>query len=395
MLAAALGVMAWTLADHDLTHKLELQIGVFCVGLFLACMFCHGELARLKPAPRYLTRFYLMVSAGGAAGSALVGLVAPLVLPAYFELAFGLAACAALLAFQVRRRHPVFIALAIVALLFTVGAGAWQIHDFFDATLLATRNFYGVLRVQLYGDTDTSRHRSLTHGTILHGTQYLEPDLARRPTTYYTQTSGVGRALESMHPTTIPLKIGVIGLGAGTLATYGSKGDIYRFYDINPAVIVIANRDFTYLRDSDATIQTPLGDARLNLEREAPQGFDLLAIDAFSSDSIPVHLLTNEALTVYVKHMKPGGIIAFHLTNRFLDLIPVVKQLADAHHLFSVLVSDEGNEGIASRSDWVLLSDREASLQVPQIAEAASEIPVRENLRLWTDDFNNIVQILK
>ncbi|HWZ74502.1 MAG TPA: fused MFS/spermidine synthase, partial [Casimicrobiaceae bacterium] len=395
MLAAALGVMAWTLADHDLTHKLELQIGVFCVGLFLACMFCHGELARLKPAPRYLTRFYLMVSAGGAVGSALVGLVAPLVLPAYFELAFGLAACAALLAFQVRRRHPVFIALAIVALLFTVGAGAWQVHDFFDATLLATRNFYGVLRVQLYGDTDTSRHRSLTHGTILHGTQYLESDLARRPTTYYTQTSGVGRALESMHPTTRPLKIGVIGLGAGTLATYGSKGDIYRFYDINPAVIVIANRDFTYLRDSDATIQTPLGDARLNLEREAPQGFDLLAIDAFSSDSIPVHLLTNEALTVYVKHMKPGGIIAFHLTNRFLDLIPVVKQLADAHHLFSVLVTDEGNEGIASRSDWVLLSDREASLQVPQIAEAASEIPVRENLRLWTDDFNNIVQILK
>jgi MFS family permease len=395
MLAAALGVMAWTLADRNLTHKLELQIGVFCVGLFLACMFCHGELARLKPAPRYLTRFYLMVSAGGAVGSALVGLVAPLVLPAYFELAFGLAACAALLAFQVRRRHPVFVALAIVAVLFTVGAGAWQIHDFFDGTLLATRNFYGVLRVQLYGSADTSRHRSLMHGTILHGSQYLEPDLARRPTTYYTQTSGVGRALESMHPTTRPLKVGVIGLGAGTLATYGSKGDIYRFYDINPAVIVIANRDFTYLRDSEATIQTPLGDARLNLEREAPQGFDLLAIDAFSSDSIPVHLLTNEALAVYVKHMKPGGIIAFHLTNRFLDLIPVVKQLADAQHLFSVLVADEGDEGVASRSDWVLLSDREASLQVPQIAEAASVVPARENLRLWTDDFNNIVQIIK
>ena len=395
MLAAGLGVMAWTLADRNLTHKLELQIGVFCVGLFLACMFCHGELARLKPAPRYLTRFYLMVSAGGAAGSALVGLVAPLVLPAYFELALGLAGCAALLAFQVRRRHPVFVALAIVAVLFTVGAGAWQVHDFFDGTLLATRNFYGVLRVQLYGGDDTSRHRSLMHGTILHGTQYLQADLARRPTTYYTQTSGVGRALESMHPTARLLKVGVIGLGAGTLATYGSKDDIYRFYDINPAVIVIANRDFTYLRDSEATIQTPLGDARLNLEREASQGFDLLAIDAFSSDSIPVHLLTNEALAVYVKHMKPGGIIAFHLTNRFLDLIPVVKQLADAQHLFSVLVADEGNEGVASRSDWVLLSDREGSLQVPQVAAAASVVPTRENLRLWTDDFNNIVQIIK
>jgi len=395
MLAAGLGVMAWTLADRDLTHMLELQIGVFCIGLFLACMFCHGELARLKPSPRYLTRFYLMVSAGGAVGSALVGLVAPLVLPAYFELAFGLAACAALLAFQVRRRHPVFVVLAIGALLFTAGAGAWQVHDFFDATLLATRNFYGVLRVQLYGSTDTNRHRSLMHGTILHGTQYLDPELARRPTTYYTQSSGVGRALESMHPTIRPLMVGVIGLGTGTLATYGSKGDIYRFYDINPAVIVIANRDFTYLRDSEATIQTPLGDARLNLEREAPHGFDLLAIDAFSSDSIPVHLLTYEALAVYRKHMKPGGIIAFHLTNRFLDLNPVVKQLADAHHLFSVLVSDEGDEGVVSRSDWVLVSDRESSLNVPQIAEAASALAPRENLRLWTDDFNNIVQILK
>jgi MFS family permease len=394
MLAAALGVMAWTLADRDLTHKLELQIGVFCVGLFIACMFCHGELARLKPAPRYLTRFYLMVSAGGAAGSALVGLVAPLVLPAYFELAFGLAACAMLLTFQVRQRHFVFIALALAAVIFTIGAGVWQVRDFYDGTVLAVRNFYGVSRVQLYGGDDVSRHRSLMHGTILHGSQYLDPDLARQPTTYYTQTSGVGRALESMHPTLRPLKVGVIGLGAGTIATYGSKGDIYRFYDINPAVIVIANRDFTYLKDSDATIQTALGDARLNLEREAPQGFDLLAIDAFSSDSIPVHLLTTEAMGVYLKHMKPGGIIAVHVTNRFLDLIPVVKEIADAHHLFSVLVADDGT-GVGSRSDWVLLSDREASLQVPQIAEASSAIEAPVNLRLWTDDFNNIVQILK
>jgi hypothetical protein len=396
ILAAALVVMAWTLADRSVAHKLELQIGVFCAGLFLACMFCHGELARLKPAPRYLTRFYLMVSAGGAFGSALVGLVAPLVLPAYFELAIGLAACAALLAFQIRRLHPVFITLALAAVLFTIGAGVWQVHDFYDGTLLATRNFYGVLRVQEFGTAgDASRHRSLVHGTILHGTQYMAPDLARQATTYYTQTSGVGRALESMHPTTRPLKVGVIGLGTGTIATYGSKGDTYRFYDINPAVIVIANRDFTYLRDSEATIQTALGDARLSLEREPPQAFDLLAVDAFSSDSIPVHLLTSEALTVYQRHMRPGGIIAFHVTNRFLDLIPVVKRLADAHHLFSVLVADEGDDGLTSRTDWVLLSDREASLQVPQIAEAAAPAETRDNLRLWTDDFNNIIQILK
>ena len=157
------------------------------------------------------------------------------------------------------------------------------------------------------------------HGTILHGNQYLDRSFAAQPTTYYTNTSGIGRLLEVLHPRAEPLKVGVIGLGTGTLATYGAKGDIYRFYDINPAVIAVAQRDFTYLSDSDATIETALGDARLSLEREPPQKFDVLAIDAFSSDAIPVHLITAEALAIYRKHMKPGGVIAFHVTNRFLE----------------------------------------------------------------------------
>ena len=362
LLAAGLGVMAWTLADSDLTHQLGLQIGVFCAGLFLACMFCHGELAHLKPAPRYLTRFYLMVALGGAIGSALVGLVAPIVLPAYFELAFGLVICAALLVFQVRRLPVVFPILASAALLFSIGAAGWGIHHFYDNTILATRNFYGVLRVQEWDVGTASDHRSLIHGTILHGTQYLSPELAREPTTYYTQTSGIGRTIESLHPSLRPLKVGIIGLGTGTIATYGSKGDVYRFYDINPAVIAIARRDFSYLAKSDATIEIALGDARLSMEREAPQGFDVLAIDAFSSDAIPVHLITREALSVYLRHMKPGGIIAFHVTNRYLDLAPVVQQLADAAGLHAVLVADDGDGALASRSDWVLLSDSEAAL---------------------------------
>jgi len=395
MLAAALGVMGWTLADRSLTHDLRLQIGVFCAGLFIACMFCHGELARLKPAPRYLTRFYLMISAGGAVGAALVGLLAPVVLPAYFELGFGLAACAALLLVQMRKNHVVFVTLSGLSLLFTLGATAWSIHEFYDSTLLATRNFYGVLRVQEFGEDTASRHRSLIHGTILHGTQYLLPEFTHRPTTYYTPTSGIGRAIESLHPSITPLRIGVIGLGTGTLAVYGSKGDIYRFYDINPAVIGIANRDFSYIRDSDATVQTSLGDARLSLEREKPQGFDVLAIDAFSSDAIPVHLLTSEALEIYRRHVKPGGIIAFHVTNRFLNLIPVVQRLAEAQHLFAVLVSDDGDDSMASRSDWVLLSDNAASLEVPQIASAVSPIEARPDWSVWTDDFNNIVQVIK
>ena len=393
-LAAALGVMGWTLASRGLTHRLELQIAVFCIGLFIACMFCHGELARLKPPPRYLTRFYLMVSAGGALGSTLVGIVAPLVLPAYFELSAGLVACALLLTLQMRRQHPVFIMLAVAAVLFTLGTAGWGIREFYDGTILATRNFYGVLRVQ-EGGASTGRHRSLIHGTILHGNQYLAPELARIPTTYYTKNSGVGRALDSMHPTTRLLKVGVIGLGTGTIAAYGSRGDIYRFYDINPAVIRIANTEFSYLSDSDATVETPLGDARLNLEREPAQSFDLLAIDAFSSDSIPVHLLTYEALAIYRRHMKPGGIIAFHVTNRYLDLIPVVERLADAQGLHAVLITDDGEQGLSSRSDWVLLSENAASLAVPLIAAAAKPIEPRRDWPAWTDDFNNIVQVLK
>jgi SAM-dependent methyltransferase len=395
MLAAGIGAMGWTLADSDLTHELQLQIGVFCAGLFLACMFCHGELSRLKPAPRYLTRFYLMVSLGGAVGSVLVGLVAPLVLPAYFELGFGLVVCAALLLYQVRQMHFVFIGLASASLLFAVGASGWSIHNFYEGTVSATRNFYGVLRVQEWEVGTANAHRSLIHGTILHGTQYPSPELERHSTTYYTATSGIGRALESLHPSLTPLKVGVIGLGTGTIATYGAKGDVYRFYDINPAVIAIAKRDFTFIGKSDATIEIALGDARLSLEREAPQAFDVLAIDAFSSDAIPVHLITSEALAIYRRHVKPGGIIAFHVTNRYLDLAPVVQQLADAQGLHTVLVADDGDEPLASRSDWVLLSDNDDALEAEKIDEVAEQITPHAGWRLWTDDFNNVVQVLK
>ena len=394
MVAAALGVMAWTQADPSLTHELGIQIGVFCVGLFLACMFCHGELVRLKPAPRYLTRFYLMISLGGAVGSILVGVLAPLVLPAYFELGAGIVLCALLLLWQVRRDHPVFGVLGLVSLFVAIGCGAWTVREFYDGTIAATRNFYGVLRVWEAGSEESAR-RSLIHGTIMHGNQYREATLRKQPTTYYTATSGVGRAIESMHPRIEPLKVGVIGLGTGTLAAWGATGDVYRFYDINPSVVEIARRDFTYLSDSEATIETPLGDARLVLEREPPQGFDVLAIDAFSSDAIPVHLITSEALAIYRRHMKPSGIIAFHVTNRFLNLVPVVEALAHAHDLAVAWVADEGDGGMSSRSDWILLSADPEALKKPLIAEATTPIEPRRDWRLWTDDFNNLVQVLK
>jgi hypothetical protein len=394
MTAAALGVMAWTLADPALTHELEIQIGVFCVGLFLACMFCHGELVRIKPPPRYLTRFYLMISLGGATGAVLVGILAPLILPAYFELATGLALCALLLLWQVRRDYPVFGVLGLAALFTTIGCAIWGATEFYQNAISASRNFYGVLRVQEVGVATGSHRRSLVHGTIMHGNQYLDPALSTQPTTYYTNTSGIGRLLDVLHPRTEPLRVGVIGLGTGSLAAYGTAGDFYKFYEINPDVVAVAKRDFTYLHDSGATIATALGDARLVLEREPPQQFDVLAIDAFSSDSIPVHLITHEALGIYLKHVKPGGVIAFHLTNRFLRLVPVVEALAKANGLAALWIADSGGS-LASSSDWVLLSSNVDLLAHPRLIESAQEIESRPDWRLWTDDFNNLVKVLK
>jgi len=396
MAAASLGVMAWTKADPSLTHELSLQIGVFCAGLFIACMFCHGELARQKPAPQYLTRFYLMISLGGAGGAVLVGIVAPLVLPANFELIGGLVLCSLLLIWQVRRLHPVFFLLATAAAIASIACGVWAVQEFYTDVIVAKRNFYGVLRVTEWGNDDPTNHRrSLIHGTILHGTQFLAADLKDQPTTYYTRTSGIGRLLESLHPRKDALHVGVIGLGTGTIATYGAKGDVYRFYDINPDVIATAQRQFTYLADSAATIELPLGDARLSLEREPKQNFDVLAIDAFSSDAIPVHLITSEALAIYKRHMKPGGVIAFHLTNRYLDLVPVVQALADAQGLSAILIRDGTKDGMTSTSDWMLLSDDVVSLSKPELAMFASEVEPRPDWRLWTDDFNNLIQVLK
>jgi SAM-dependent methyltransferase len=394
MLAAGLGVMAWTLADPRLTHELALQLGVFCIGLFLACMFCHGELVTDKPAPRHLTRFYLMISLGSALGSILVGVVAPLALPGDYDLALALVACAVLLVLRVRRDAPVWKLLAGAALLATIGGGIWSFIETSRDTVVTSRNFYGVLRVQETGMAEAT-HRQLIHGTIMHGKQYLDPTLRTQATSYYTAKSGIGRVLETINPRLEPLRVGIIGLGTGTIATYGGKGDVFRFYDINPGVVAIAQRDFTYLQDSAATIELPLGDARLSLEREPPQHFDVLAIDAFSSDAIPVHLITREAVEVYLKHMKPDGVIAYHVTNRYLDLVPVVEGIAHALGLEALWVDDPGTDVLANASSWVLLARQPGRLADPRLAEPSAPMPVRRDWRVWTDDFNNLVQVLK
>jgi SAM-dependent methyltransferase len=387
--------MAWFLADKSLQFELLWQIGVFTIGLYFVCMFCHGELARRRPGPRHLTLFYLVVSLGGVVGGALVGIVAPVTLPAYLELEIALVVVAAIaLATNLRRPLPI-VGLLVVVLAFACGAFAWRVHTFTEDTVYIERNYYGVLRVKenssRIGDTD-ARYRSLVHGSILHGEQWLSEKYRRSATTYYKTTSGIGRALIAFEGK--PIRVGVIGLGAGTIAAYGDGDDVYRFYEINPAVVGVARKWFTYLSDSPAKIEIVLGDARLSLEREAPQNYDVLAVDAFSGDSIPVHLITVEAFTEYLRHLKPDGVIAFHVSNRYLDLKPVLLAIAEKHHLEYAYLHESGEDG-GTTSDWVILTRNKAFILKPAIVEATEPVAPRPDWRLWTDSYNNLIQVFR
>ncbi len=391
---AAVGAMAWLLVEPDHQFDLYVQLGVFLTGLFIACMFCHGELYRLRPANRHLTAFYLWVSVGGALGGLFVAVVAPLAFKAYYELGIGLAACALLAAIVYRSLNRIALGASLVLLLGTTGAVTYDAIKFQDYARLTVRNFYGVLRVKEYGTEGEEDHlRRLLHGTIMHGEQYMNGSKRQELTSYYQVTSGIGKAIASKQAGG-PIRVGVVGLGTGTLAGYGRKGDFYKFYDINPAVVTIARSDFKYLGDSEARIEVALGDARLTLERDAPEKFDVLAVDAFSSDSIPVHLITREALAVYLRHMKPGGIIAFHVSNRFLNLGPVVGQLAKVSGAHAVNVYEKGEED-RTQSDWVLVSLDRKALEDKVIKDVSEPVEERPLWRLWTDDYNNLVQILK
>jgi SAM-dependent methyltransferase len=288
---------------------------------------------------------------------------------------------------------PFFVPLLVVCV---GGFTVYHVHHYIESlsknALVMKRNFYGTLRVRDTGSGEDAVRR-LMHGVIMHGEQYLSGRRRTEPTTYYGPRSGVGLAIRGL--ASRPLRVAVIGLGTGTLATYGRPGDVYRFYEINPAVIEVAQKDFSYLSDSKAKVETVLGDARLAMEREAPQGYDVIAIDAFSSDSIPVHLMTREAMAAYLKHLKPDGVIAFHVTNRFLRLAPVVQQLAEERKLPTALVVDDAEETDFSRTDWVLVTRNAPLLASPAIAKAASTIEAIPGLAIWTDDYNNLFRILK
>jgi len=398
LLAALLTpLMAWGLqADRGVLH-FEKALPLYCIGLFVVCMFCHGELAAARPAPRYLTRFYLMISVGGALGGLFVGVVAPRIFSGYWETPATLVLVSILMILVILKSIPHWRGLTLVLTLLAGGISSYYglkyVELMRDDALLMQRNFYGTIRVKEQGTDTGNPVRHLMHGVILHGEQYQTPALRLLATTYYGPESGAGLALSLTQGP--GQRIGVVGLGVGTLASYAAADSKLFLYEINPQVVEAARQFFSYLSDTPAQSETILGDARLSLEREASRQFDVLVIDAFSSDAIPVHLLTREALDIYLRHMKPNGVMAFHVTNRYLNLAPVVKQLADQAGLHSVLVSDEPEEYWLSRTDYVLVARDPKLLQQPKIAARAHEITPIPGLKLWTDSYNNLFKVLK
>ena len=479
LLAVALGAMAYALSmDSVGSVPIRVMLPLFAMGLFTCCMVCHGELARLKPNPRYLTHFYVMISAGGALGGLLVGLVAPHLFNALYEMPLGLVACAVLVV-AVLHAHPdpawfgdllpparfgagvlglglagffgygvresvvlaahrlagvvvkrdwtapdwydtsaLLAALAICAVLVVVvlrgrrarqlapamleilalaltGYLAYQIGQTTSGCRALVRNFYGGLKVRDNGPaTRLDTTRTLTHGTINHGEQFLNPARRDLPTTYYGPETGVGLTIRERGKTKA-IRVGVIGLGTGTLAAYGRPGDYFRFYEINPLVLRLAHTEFSFLGDCKAKVDVAMGDARLSLEREAPENFDVLAVDAFSSDSIPVHLLTLEAMLLYFRHLQPDGVLAVHISNRYLDLAPVLAgETRATGKIARVVDTDDDDTQDVFGATWVLITSPASGFHGEELKNS-TEIESKRTVRLWTDEYSNLFRILK
>ncbi|UWZ84364.1 fused MFS/spermidine synthase [Occallatibacter riparius] len=421
IMVVLLGGLAYSLHNTNAGWPLWVSLLFFLGELFFACIFCHVEAVRLRPErPSEVTLFYLLFAAGGAIGSFLIGIAAPLLFDYNLDLPLTFLVTA-LLALAVNWRSGWnqrllwgVASVAMVAVTFMVR------HSYSHNTTVATRNFYASLRVtQDLFSYPGATVRTLMNGSIQHGTQIFgTDDLRRTPTTYYARNSGVGLAMqycclaresETIDPQSAPqaqlaapqvpqrpMSIGVIGLGAGTMAAYGRAGDRIRFYEINPAVVPIARNVFTYIRDSPAQIDIIQGDARNSLASEPPQHFDVLVVDAFSGDAIPIHLLTAEALALYRKHLNPNGILAFHISNRHVDLAPPIALLAQSAGMqarrFDVNSPSGPGEYV---STWMLVTADPQFFELPDIAPHAHMTKPRPGLKLWTDDYSALLPVLR
>lgn len=372
LLPAAILALAFGMRQNAWGFRLAGVVAVFCAALFVACVFCHGELYRRRPPSTQLAGFYLSIALGGVLGSAFVGFVSPLVFPRPVELPMATAALALFglsLLFHASSRRLLRTGLIAAAALLVANAVEQR-------AVLSVRNFYGALQLREIG-AGPSRALALYNGSILHGAQLLAPARPLEPTGYYGVDSAVGLLLNSRpHP-----RVGVIGLGAGTLAAYGRPGDVFRFYEINPLVIGIAQRHFTFLKESPARIELVEGDARLQLAAEAPQNFDVLVVDAFSGDAVPVHLLTREAFELYQRHLAPGGTLAVHVTNSYLNLAPLVTRTAHALGRQAQVIASPADESRqVSAALWVIIQ--------------GSTKPASPS-HIWTDDHSNLLSVLR
>ncbi len=410
------GPLRWLSFTPSKYLRLVLVEGpIYLAWLMCGCMLCHGELVRRKPAAGRLTTFYLCIAAGGAVGGIFVALVCPIVFSNYWELylavggVYVVAASVAALEFQrdwFRRSK----ALWVVYLLLAASGGflwMWAVSDTLapgatsDKVIAQVRDFYGVLTVKEHLAKDPEHHGyGLYNGRILHGFQYLDPARRKLPISYYGENSGPAIVVERLRATRGPLRFGVVGLGTGTMAAYGRAGDSICFYEIDPQVIAIQNRYFHYLHDCQAEVTLEVGDARIQMERQLarhePQQFDALFIDAFSGDAVPTHLLTREALALYRRHLGPNGIIVYHVSNRYLDLNPIILGLArDAKLGFARFEESKAtNKLYDTSSTWIAVTADRSFLEDEIVLQQMDGFESPHGI-LWTDQYSNLWDVLR
>jgi len=408
LLVVALGVFTWGISLYEGNYPIRRLIPALCGALFVCCMVCHGELSRRRPDPRYLTQFYLMVSVGGALGGFFVAFISPRLFRDYLELPVALVGCAALVTCVLWNRptgEPRALwmrsGLALVTVTFAGFLGFTALKK--DRRYVrSVRNFYGVMHVRddVEDDYGVPAERVLVHGTIDHGTQLKEDTKGRITTSYFGSTSGINRAIRGLRNQRGALRLGILGLGAGVTATLARAGDTLHYYEINSLVPDVATHQFGFLNGCPAQVQIFMGDARLVLEQMPSENLDFLAMDAFSSDAVPMHLLTREAFQVYLKHLKPDGVLAVHISNRFLDLKPVVAQgMAEMGWHGRVIEDDGADQPYYTGTTWVILSPDEKFFDTKYFAgDETSVITLltpKPGFRAWTDDFSNIITIIK
>ena len=396
------------LSVGDYEYDVIVQSSFSLASLFLICMIAHGELVRIKPVANRLTSFYMAMSTGGAIGGLTVAIFCPYLFTTFFETPLSLIIGLGLALWIIwqagfHKPVPAFIgtSIAVIAigiyLSITILKCDWNGVN--DNTLIKYRNFYGALRVDIENSGNSElRGFRLYHGNTFHGFQFTDPEKRKYPTTYYALNSGLGAAFKHLQKNNKSLRIGIVGLGTGTTAIYGRKNDYFHFYEINPDVIKIAENTFSYLDICKAKVETTLADARIAMEREQNQKYNLIVLDAFSGDGIPAHLLTVEAFDVYKKHLTPQGIVAVHISNRYLNLFPVVAGTA-GHHNFEMvyiehLPNDSGRE--EASSDWILLTNNQDFIEDKEVQELSQDprqwyrSPIK-----WTDQYSNLIEVMK